>query len=84
MLAIDGCVLACVRQTLARHGIVPSQHLELWRLGVRKRQHGDFSPAEAVEALAHGRAVASAAAAAAAAGAVTTRALTTSAGPASS
>ncbi|MCL4747055.1 MAG: zinc-binding protein [Burkholderiaceae bacterium] len=58
VLAIDGCVLACVRNTLARHGVVPSHHVELWRLGVRKRQHEDFSPAEAAEALAHCRSIA--------------------------
>ena len=58
LLAIDGCVLACVRNTLARHGLVPSHHVELWRLGVRKRQHEDFSPAEAAEALAHCRSIA--------------------------
>lgn len=55
VLAIDGCVLHCVRQTLARHGIAPTHHLELWRLGIRKRQHEDFSAGEAAEALAHGR-----------------------------
>ena len=55
IVAIDGCALACVRQTLARHGIAPSRHVELWRMGVRKRQHEDFDAAEAAELLAHCR-----------------------------
>lgn len=58
VLAIDGCVLSCVKQTLARHGIAPAHHIELWRQGVRKRQHADFEPAEADAAWAHCRAVA--------------------------
>lgn len=58
ILAIDGCVLGCVRQTLARHGIAPSHHIELWRLGVRKLQHEDFSAAEAEGVLAHCRGIA--------------------------
>ncbi len=63
IVAIDGCVLGCVRQTLARHGIVPSRHVELWRMGVRKRQHEDFDPAQADTLLAHCRRVAAEAAA---------------------
>lgn len=57
VLAIDGCVLACTRQTLARHGIAPAQHVQLWRLGVRKQLHGDFSAEEAADAWSHCRAV---------------------------
>ena len=51
IVAIDGCVLACANKTLARHGIAASRHVELWRLGVRKRQHEDFSADEAATAL---------------------------------
>lgn len=47
ILALDGCALACVRNTLARHGIVPDAHLELQHLGVRKRYGTDFSAADA-------------------------------------
>lgn len=57
-LAIDGRVLGCIRQTLAPHGITPSRHIELWRPGVRKRQHEDFSAAEAGSVLAHCRTIA--------------------------
>lgn len=57
VLAIDGCVLACVKHSLARHGISPTRHVELWRMGVRKRSHEDCTPAEAEQALAQCRAV---------------------------
>lgn len=55
LVAIDGCVLSCARQTLARHGIVPTRHVELWRMGVRKRLHEDFDPAQADALLARCR-----------------------------
>lgn len=58
VMAVDGCVLACVKHTLARHGIAPTQHIELWRMGVRKRQHEDCTPAETAQALAACREVA--------------------------
>ena len=51
IVAIDGCVLACAKKTLARHGIAASRHVELWRLGVRKRLHEDFSADEAARAF---------------------------------
>lgn len=55
ILAIDGCVLSCARQTLARHGIVPTRHVELWRMGVPKRQHEDFDAQQADALLARCR-----------------------------
>ena len=58
VLAIDGCVLGCVKQTLSRHGIAPTHHIELWRMGIRKRQHEDCSAAEMDNALAQCRSVA--------------------------
>ena len=58
IVAIDGCVLACAKKTLERHGLAASRHVELWRLGVRKRLHEDFSADEAAAALAHCREVA--------------------------
>ena len=57
IVAIDGCVLACAKKTLARHDIAASRHVELWRLGVRKRLHEDFSADEAAAALAFCREV---------------------------
>ena len=47
ILALDGCVLACVRNSLARAGVTPSAHLILSDFGVKKRRHADFDPAEA-------------------------------------
>lgn len=42
IIAIDGCVLACVRNTLARHDITPTVHYELSKLGIKKRYSTDF------------------------------------------
>lgn len=47
IIAIDGCVLACVRNCLARHGIVPKIHHELSKLGIKKRYGADFDPRDA-------------------------------------
>ncbi|MFL5532515.1 MAG: putative zinc-binding protein [Gemmatimonadales bacterium] len=47
IIAIDGCVLACVRNSLARHGVVPAVHHELSKLGIRKRYGTDYDPADA-------------------------------------
>ena len=47
ILALDGCVLACVRNSLARAGVAPTAHLILGDFGVRKRKHADFDPNEA-------------------------------------
>jgi len=55
IVAVDGCALACVRRTLGRHGITPTRHLELWRMGVLKRQHEDFAAADAADILARCR-----------------------------
>lgn len=54
IIAIDGCVLHCVRNTLARHGITPTAHYTLSDFGIKKRYHVDFDPADVepiVEAL---------------------------------
>jgi len=50
ILALDGCALACVKNTLARHGVEPDEHMELQRYGVKKRYGADFS-AEDAEAV---------------------------------
>lgn len=47
ILALDGCALACVRNTLARAGVAPAAHLVLGDFGVKKRKHADFDPNEA-------------------------------------
>ncbi|MDE2401468.1 MAG: putative zinc-binding protein [Burkholderiales bacterium] len=51
ILAIDGCALACVRSTLALHGVTPTEHVQLGALGVRKVYHGDFSEEQASDLL---------------------------------
>ena len=51
IIALDGCPLVCVQSSLARHGIAPARHYQLQQYGVRKRQHEDFDPAQALEVL---------------------------------
>lgn len=47
ILALDGCLLACVRASLEQHGITLQAHVVLSSYGVKKRRHADFDPAEA-------------------------------------
>lgn len=47
IVALDGCVLHCVRACLAQAGVVPDVHLTLSDYGVRKRRHADFDHDEA-------------------------------------
>lgn len=42
IVAVDGCPLVCVKNTLCRHAIVPDMHVVLSNLGVKKRFHMDF------------------------------------------
>lgn len=49
ILALDGCVLQCVRACLARAGVTPDAHLVLSAFGVKKRLHADFDAAQAAE-----------------------------------
>ena len=51
VVALDGCPLNCVKNSLARHGITPWRHYQLQQFGVRKRQHEDFDAAQAIEVL---------------------------------
>ncbi|MBK8440847.1 MAG: zinc-binding protein [Rhodobacter sp.] len=51
IIAIDGCVLACVRNCLARHDVVAETHHFLSDLGVRKRYGTDFDQDEAERVL---------------------------------
>jgi uncharacterized metal-binding protein len=36
IMAIDGCKIACVQKTLARHNVTPQWHLELTSFGIKK------------------------------------------------
>lgn len=51
VVAIDGCVLQCARNCLARHDVTPTVHHLLSDDGVRKRLGEDFDHAEAEQVL---------------------------------
>lgn len=46
ILALDGCPLACVRESLKRHGVNPDRHLRLHEQGVKKRYGRDPEDAD--------------------------------------
>lgn len=46
IIAIDGCPLECVKNTLARHNIQATHHFRLHEYGVKKIQHENFDPKE--------------------------------------
>lgn len=46
ILALDGCVMACVSACLARAGVQPDQHVVLSSFGVKKRVHVDADEAQ--------------------------------------
>ncbi|HYD95798.1 MAG TPA: putative zinc-binding protein [Noviherbaspirillum sp.] len=50
IVGIDGCILACVKSSLARHGIAPTWYMQLQEYGVKKKYHTDYDP-EQVEAV---------------------------------
>ena len=52
IIAIDGCVLACVRHCLARQGVEATEYHLLSDHGVRKRYQADFDTEEAERVLA--------------------------------
>ncbi|MDQ2076425.1 putative zinc-binding protein [Marinimicrobium sp. ABcell2] len=51
--AIDGCALACVKKTLARHNVTPKWHVELTGLGLVKRDGEACTISEHYHALRH-------------------------------
>jgi len=51
ILAIDGCILACVASCLRRVGVEPTVHVLLHEHGVDKRYHRDFDPDAAEDLL---------------------------------
>lgn len=46
ILAIDGCPLNCVRQTLALQQVTPTWHLELTDFGIKKSGHNQHAEQE--------------------------------------
>jgi uncharacterized metal-binding protein len=51
VMALDGCVLGCVRSCLARHGVRPSAYFLLSEMGVRKKYHQEFDEDDAARIL---------------------------------
>lgn len=51
IIALDGCALVCVKNSLARHGVTPGRHYQLQQYGVKKRRHEDFDAGQAAEVL---------------------------------
>lgn len=51
ILAVDGCPLNCVKQTLATVDVVPTWHLELTALGYKKRDHENCDLGDAYQLL---------------------------------
>lgn len=49
--AIDGCPLACVKHSLARHGVTPKWHIELTQMGIKKRYREGCSIQEHYDVL---------------------------------
>ncbi|MEJ6007133.1 putative zinc-binding protein [Paucibacter sp. AS339] len=47
IMALDGCVLACVKHSLAGREVQATAHIELHRLGVKKVYQADFAPEQA-------------------------------------
>ncbi len=50
ILALDGCPLACVRNSLKRHSVEPDRYVQLQKHGVKKR-YGQDAADEDVERL---------------------------------
>lgn len=46
IIALDGCHLQCVKNTLARHHLVANWHFTLTDEGLKKRYHVDFLPTD--------------------------------------
>ena len=51
IVAIDGCALACVKASLAQHGLCPTVHIQLAQRGVKKVYRTDFDEDQARELL---------------------------------
>lgn len=51
MVVIDGCPLACAKACLDNHSLKADLHVELSKVGVKKKQHEDFDKAQADELL---------------------------------
>lgn len=52
IIALDGCVLYCVKACLDNANVSPRIHITLSALGVKKRKHSDFDCLQAAEVYA--------------------------------
>lgn len=52
IIGIDGCPLACVKSSLARHEVVPRWYHQLNEYGIKKRFHSDFDPGQVEQVIA--------------------------------
>lgn len=57
ILAIDGCPLNCVKQSLKRHNVVPTWHIQLTDLGLKKRDGESCTLSDMYKSLEHTHAV---------------------------
>ncbi|MBE9533263.1 MAG: putative zinc-binding protein [Proteobacteria bacterium] len=46
IIALDGCALHCVTNSLAQHDIESTHHYTLTEYGIKKKYHMDFSPSD--------------------------------------
>ena len=53
MLALDGCPLNCVRQTLATVNVIPTWHIEVTSFGYKKSRQEDCTLSTAYKLLQH-------------------------------
>lgn len=53
IIAIDGCPLHCTLNTLARHELLPTHHIQLHKLHIAKRYHKNCTMSESYHALVH-------------------------------
>lgn len=53
IITLDGCPLHCAAQILKRHGLQADKHYDLSQMGVSKKYHEDFDPAQAAWLLEH-------------------------------
>ncbi len=53
VLALDGCPLNCVRQTLATVNVIPTWHVEVTSFGYKKSRQEDCTLSAAYELLQH-------------------------------
>ncbi len=51
IIALDGCPLQCAAQILKRQGLQADKHYDLSQMGVSKKYHEDFNPAQAARLL---------------------------------